>query len=256
MIKAMIFDLDGTLVQTEKLKALSYAKAAFVLRPELNEADLVEAFKAVVGLPRNVVARRLLERFDLETAARRQMDAYGVETPWQAYIQIRLGIYEKILSDPEVLIKNQWPHTIGLLQQAADSCPKVGLATMSYCAQVQRVLKILNLEKSFDFVASRDDVENGKPDPEIYLLVADQLDTPAAQCLVIEDSPTGVQAALAAGMACIAVSTPFTRKALHASGMLEEQWIVDDPTTLVMVVNRMMAEKGREDGSGAEDACA
>ncbi len=255
MIKAMIFDLDGTLVQTEKLKALSYARAAVVLRPELDEAAVVDGFREVVGLPRHAVARELLARFDLETAARRQMDAHAVETPWQAYIQIRLGIYEKILSDPEVLIKNQWPHTIGLLQQAADSCPKVGLATMSYCPQVQRVLKILQLEKTFDFVASRDDVENGKPDPEIYLLVADQLDTPAAQCLVIEDSPTGVQAALAAGMACIAVSTPFTGKALHTSGLLEDRWIVDDPATLVTVVDRMMAEKRGDNGSGAEEAC-
>ncbi len=253
MIEAIIFDLDGTLVQTEKLKALSYAKAAVALRPELDEAAVVKGFREVVGLPRNAVARDLLERFDLETAACRQMDAYAVETPWQAYIQIRLGIYEDMLADPEVLVKNQWPHTIGLLKQAANNCPKVGLATMSYCAQVQRVLKILRLEKTFDFVASRDDVENGKPDPEIYLLVAHQLGTPVAKCLVIEDSPTGVMAALSAGMACIAVSTPFTRRALHASGLLEDRWIVDDPTTLVTVVDRMMAEKRGRDGSGAED---
>jgi len=253
MIQAMIFDLDGTLVQTEKLKALSYAKAAVALRPELNEATVVEAFKEVVGLSRHTVARHLLERFALETAARRQMDAYAVETPWQAYIQIRLGIYDDMLSDPGVLVKNQWPHTIGLLKQAAKSCPKVGLATMSYCAQVQRVLKILQLEKTFDFVASRDDVENGKPDPEIYLLVAHQLETTPAHCLVIEDSPTGVQAALAAGMACIAVSTPFTQNALHASGLLEKRWIVDDPDTLLTVVDEMMAEKRKAEGSGEEN---
>ncbi|MDJ0784816.1 MAG: HAD family phosphatase [Desulfosarcinaceae bacterium] len=243
MIRAMIFDLDGTLVQTEKLKALSYAKAAVALRPELRAADVIEAYKAVVGRSRHAVARHLLDRFGLETAARRQMAAYAVKTPWQAYIQIRLGLYDAILSDPEILVKNQWPHTIDLLNRAAESCPQVGLATMSACAQVQRVLKILRLEKHFDFVASRDDVEKGKPDPEIYLLVARQLDTPAAQCLVIEDSPTGVQAALAAGMACIAVTTPFTRDALHAAQLLEERWIVDSPATLPAVVAERVAQK-------------
>ena len=244
-------------MQTEKLKALSYARAAVALRPELEENDVVEAFKEVVGRPRHAVARYLVERFALESAARGQMAAYAVETSWQAYIQIRLGIYEGLLAHPEVLVENQWPHAVDLLKQAADSCPKVGLATMSYCVQVQRVLKILQLEKAFDFVASRDDVENGKPDPEIYLLVAHQLGTQAAHCLVIEDSPTGVQAALAAGMACIAVSTPFTRKALHTSGLLADRWIVDDPATLPAVVDTLMAVKrgAVENGEDNERFC-
>jgi beta-phosphoglucomutase len=62
MIKAMIFDLDGTLVQTEKLKALSYARAAVELCPQvLNEDEVIEAFKDVVGLSRREVASTLLE---------------------------------------------------------------------------------------------------------------------------------------------------------------------------------------------------
>ena len=53
MIQAMIFDLDGTLVQTERLKALSYARAAVELCPhDIREIDVVEAFKDVVGLSR------------------------------------------------------------------------------------------------------------------------------------------------------------------------------------------------------------
>ena len=57
MIKAMIFDLDGTLVQTERLKALSYARAAMELCPySLSEADAVAAFKDFVGLSRHEVA--------------------------------------------------------------------------------------------------------------------------------------------------------------------------------------------------------
>lgn len=247
MIRAMIFDLDGTLVQTEKLKALSYARAAAALRPELDEAEVIEAFKEVVGLSRHEVAQKLLVHFGLEAAARTHMDAHSVETPWQAYIQIRLKIYNDLLTDPEVIVRNQWPHNVALLKRAAESCAKVGLATMTYCTQVRRVLSILKLDDVFDFVASRDDVENGKPDPEIYLLVADQLGVPPSECLVIEDSPTGVQAALAAGMACIAVSTPFTQQALRATGMLDTRWIVDDPDTLLAVVDRTMAcQTGRK----------
>lgn len=120
MIRAMIFDLDGPLVQTEKLKALSYARAraATVLRPEINETDVIEAFKDVAGLSRHEAVRKLLARFGLEAAARTHMDAYSVETPWQAYIQPRLKIYNELLADPEVIIRNQWPHKVELLKRA------------------------------------------------------------------------------------------------------------------------------------------
>ena len=95
-----------------------------------------------------------------------------------------------------------------------------------------------DLSDTFDFVASRDDVERGKPDPEIYLLVADELGVAPGECLVIEDSPAGVQAALAAGMQVVAVSTPFTWRRLHESETLDARWIVDDPATLVDVIQQ------------------
>ena len=66
-INTIIFDLDGTLVQTEKLKALSYAKAAVELCPySISEDDVIDAFKDVVGLPRREVATYLVERFELK----------------------------------------------------------------------------------------------------------------------------------------------------------------------------------------------
>lgn len=71
MIRATIFDLDGTLMQTERLKALSYARASVELCPHhLDEAEVMEAFKEVVGLLRQEVATALMERFGLEEAAR------------------------------------------------------------------------------------------------------------------------------------------------------------------------------------------
>lgn len=116
---------------------------------------------------------------------------------------------------------------------------------MSHCVQVNRILEILELINAFDFVASRDDVEHGKPDPEIYLLVSDVLQVPPEQCLVIEDSPSGVKAAKAAGMWCIAVTTPFTREGVHELGILKERWIVDDPTCVTDVVRQLVAERAK-----------
>lgn len=241
MIQAMIFDMDGTLVQTERLKALSYARAVIELCPrEVKEVEVLEAFKEVVGLPRREVAQSLVERFNLREKALARSSEFGVSSAWQAFIQVRLGYYEAMLADPQVLIEHRWPHNLALLEEARRANCKTGLATMSRCQQAQRVLKILELEEAFDFVASRDDVNRGKPDPEIYLLVATELQVLPSNCLVIEDSPSGVQAALAAEMNCIAVTTPLTREALHAKDLLDERWIVDNPDDLTAVVREMM----------------
>ena len=243
MIQAMIFDLDGTLVQTEKLKALSYAKAAVQLCPySLQENVVIEAFKDVVGLSRREVAQALMVRFDLTAKARARMPKLGVNTPWQAYVLIRLNIYEEMLADSDVIYRSQWPHNMALLQTAQQVCRYIGLATMSHCTQAQRVLGILELEDTFDFVATRDDVEQGKPDPEIYNLVACEIGMTPAECLVVEDSPTGVQAALAAGMEVMAVSTPFTRERLHNAKLLPEARIVDDPERVAVVAAEIVRQ--------------
>ncbi|MBT3188986.1 MAG: HAD family phosphatase [Anaerolineae bacterium] len=247
MIKAMIFDLDGTLVQTERLKAISYARATTELCPhDLKEDDVIEAFKDVVGLSRREVAMALVKRFDLAEKAGKRMAEFGVSTPWQAYVQVRLKIYAEILSDPQVIRDNQWAHNIALLEEARKANCKVGLATMSYCEQASRVLKILELENAFGFVATRDDVKHGKPNPEMYLLVAKELDVNPSDCLVIEDSPAGVEAALNAKMQVVAVSTPFTQKRLHESKLIPESHIVDNPEKLPDVVAHLVEHLNKE----------
>lgn len=244
MIRAVIFDLDGTLVQTEKLKAVSYARAAVELRPVgLAESSVIEAFKDIVGLDRWEAARILVERFGLEEKARLLMDGLGVSSPSQVLVELRQRHYRRMIDEPAVVRRHQWPHNIALLKMARRMCCQIGLATMSYRPEVERILGILHIARIFDAVASREDVDRGKPDPAIYRLVAERLGVAARDCLVIEDSPNGVRSALAAGMRCIAVSTPFTREGLHrGKRVLDSRWIVDDPGELMDVVGLMFTE--------------
>lgn len=233
MIRAVIFDLDGTLIETEQLKAESYARAAVQLRPDaFSEAEALSAFADFVGGSREEVSKGMMNRFGLEDSARARMSEFGASEPWQVYTRLRLRLFEETVADENVLRNAAWKHNVELLCQVRAANCKVGLATMSYCPQVERSLRALDLENAFDFIATREDVENPKPDPEIYLLAAKALGFPPQECMIVEDSVTGVRAGLEAGSLVLAVATPLTRRKLHESGLLDAHHIVDSPDAL------------------------
>ena len=89
---------------------------------------------------------------------------------------------------------------IALLRVARDTYCRTGLATMSYRREALHVLRALDIEESLDVVLTREDVQKPKPDPEIYLLTARNLGVAPQDCRVLEDSPNGVRAGVAAGM--------------------------------------------------------
>ena len=112
------------------------------------------------------------------------------------------------------------------------------------------MLDVLGFRDDFDFVATRDDVENPKPDPEIYRLVSAELEVPPQECLVIEDSPAGVQAATSAGMDVIAVTTPFTREKFREKELLDRRFVVDEPAELPHVMWERLLAHQRETHGG------
>ncbi|WP_022834332.1 HAD family hydrolase [Salisaeta longa] len=243
MIDAFVFDLDGTLVQTERLKARSYAQAAEELCPNgLSEDAVLNAYRDVVGRSREHVATTLMERFDLTDAAHEYMEAQDGEAhaPWQAFVNVRLGYYNAMMRNPDTIRDHRWTHTIGLLQAARSNQCAVALATTSRRDQTERVLEALGLADAFDCIATADDVQATKPHPEIYRLVAVTLGIRPDHLLAIEDSPAGVQAARTAGLHCIAVATDFTRNALYDADLLPSDRIVDDPNTLPTAVQSLL----------------
>jgi len=117
---------------------------------------------------------------------------------------------------------------------------RLALATMSHCDQTQAILAALEMTTAFEFVATRDDVEKPKPDPEIYQLATHHLGVPATETLALEDSPSGVQSALAAGLSVVAVTTRFTRDNIHQSKLLPPERMVDDHTAVIPLFHQLL----------------
>jgi beta-phosphoglucomutase-like phosphatase (HAD superfamily) len=242
---AVLFDLDGTLVETEELKAVSHARTVAELKPDVSEGEVISAYADdLVGHSRQEVAETLVQRFGLGEAARERMDEFGVDEPRQVLVSIRRGIYDEILGDADLLLEQRYPHNIQLLHELRGEGYPTACATMAHRPQVERVLSVLGLEDDLDAVATMDDVEHGKPDPEIDLLVAKKLGVQPEEFLVIEDSPAGVGAGVAAGMVVVAVPTRITSKGVRASNLLEPRWVVEDPETLSDIVRRRTEEAG------------
>lgn len=244
-IHAVLFDLDGTLVETEALKAESYARAAVELRPhDLRVEDVTAAYDDLVGRSREQVVAALMQRFQLEAPARARMAALGVHSPADAFTALRLSFYESMLADHSLVRRQEYPEALALLHRVVQAGYRTGVATMSHAAQALPVLGILGVQGELDAVVTRDDVEHPKPDPQIYLLLAHRLGVAPVACLVIEDSLPGVRSALAAGMTCVAASTALTRHALHQSHALPPERIVDDPAHLAAVVLPLLNQPG------------
>jgi len=103
VIRSVLFDLDGTLVQ--QLRGLS-------------EPDAIEAYREIVGASREVSSRHVMERSNLEPDLRPLMGKHGVSDPVEGLTAMRKEIYDSIVADPQVLRDNQWSHSVQLLRIA------------------------------------------------------------------------------------------------------------------------------------------
>jgi beta-phosphoglucomutase len=222
MICAVLFDLDGTLVQTEELKARSYAEAARELDPAVDESAVVAEFSHLAGQSREAVARKLMERFHLPGT-------------WEELVKRRLQRYDAMLGDADLLRRQALPAALALEARLRKSGVPTALTTMSDPGHAHLILAALGLSDAFAAVITPADVPHGKPAPDMYQAVTARLGCAPADCLAIEDSVAGITAAVAAGVPCIAVPTWVTRDAVHAAALVPPGMTVDDPARLESV---------------------
>jgi len=232
MIKAIIFDLDGTLVHTEILKAESYAQAIQILtKGSVSQKMVRDSFGKYVGLPRAGVVNGLFEEY--KEPLSEQMGGLDSETVKERIITSRLAIYHQMLNDKNLLSSNFCKYNLKLLRRVHGDNYRTVLATMSHCREAEKVIETMGIRGKLEFILTSDDIVQGKPHPEIYLKVKELLKIEFNECLVIEHSVNGIKAGLAAGMHVFAVTNHITRSQVHSENILAPSFIIDDPTELL-----------------------
>jgi len=191
LFDAIIFDMDGVLVDSEPLWKIAMEEVFSGLGSKLNKED----FQKTVGLRIDEV-----------------IHFWNVTENWGVIDESK--VEEDIISKMEELIKkNPFPlkGVVETLSYLKSKRLKIGLATSSSKRLINAVLNSLNIKEFFDFTWSAEDESHGKPHPAVYLSVAKALDVSPTKCLVIEDSYNGVISGLAARMkvVCIPEKTHF-----------------------------------------------
>jgi len=190
MIRAVIFDLDGVIVDTAHYHYLAWKRLATELGIDLT----LEHNELLKGVSRIRSLDIILELGGKTLPNEEKEKLATKKNGW--FVE-----YVNQMKPNEI-----FPGVKEMLRSARTSGLKVALASSSKNAPT--VLNLLNIKDEFDAIVDGTMIVHTKPDPEIFLLAASKLGVDPSQCVVFEDAEAGVEAALAAGMKCVGVGSP------------------------------------------------
>src|SRR6478736_5188457 len=190
MIKAVIFDLDGVIVDTAHYHFIAWKRLAKELGIHFTEQENEQ----LKGVSRMRSLEIILELGNLRLSQEEMERLATKKNQW--FVD-----YINAMKPEEI-----FPGVKEMIQKIRSHGIKIGLASSSKNADT--VLTLLNIKNLFDVIVDGTMIVHTKPDPEIFLLAAEKLNVPPSQCLVFEDAEAGVEAAIAAGMRCIGVGSP------------------------------------------------
>ncbi len=184
-VRAVIFDMDGLLLDSETLAMESLVSAGTALG-----YDIPYSFcRRMIGMP-------------ADTCREMVLSTYGRDFPLQQYFQVHEEHLRQLVDGGRLGLKKGVVELLDYLDR--HGIPRA-IATSSSRSRTDHHLDLVGLTARFDHIVTRDDVSKGKPWPEPYLTAADKLGVPPAECLALEDSYNGVRAAHAAGIRVIMV---------------------------------------------------
>lgn len=188
MIKAVIFDLDGVLRDAEwvNLEAAKKSFSELGIRIDKNDEDIIIGRHPVDYVP------LLQKRYNID---------------YEGYCKVKRKNYFEMLKQARL-----FPHAKEVLGLLKKNHLKLGLATSSERGGVyDYFIRPYGLDNIFDAVVTTEDCSKRKPNPEVYLTAARKLGADPGECLVVEDTAIGVEAAKNAGSKCVAIPNELTK---------------------------------------------
>ena len=202
MIKGVLFDMDGVLLDSEPF----ICKAAMMMFDELGVKVLAEEFQPFVGMGENRYIGGVAE-------------SHGIDINIEKVKARTYEIYEKIVRDK----LSPLPGTHKFISECEKKGLKLALATSADRIKMEINLREIGLSyEIFNAIITGLDVKNKKPFPDIYIKAAECIGLSPSDCLVVEDAVSGIKAGKAAGCKCLALTSTFSRKELH-----EADWICE-----------------------------
>ena len=178
--KAVIFDMDGVIFDTEKV----YLDIWIEVFEKYGYKMTKELYVNVMGTGRKNVIKTFLENF-------------GDDLPIEKMYEEKDNQLFYILENQGIPLKEGVKELFSMLKEKNY---KIALATSAKRERVEKQIKDKWLKESFDAIVCGDDVEKGKPSPDIFLKAAKKIDVEPENCFVVEDSPAGIKAAFSGGM--------------------------------------------------------
>jgi beta-phosphoglucomutase family hydrolase len=188
-IKGLIFDCDGTLVDSMRIHYSAWKEAMEAVDIEITQ----ERFYALAGVPTLTI---------VQTLAKEQ----NVNCDVQAAAENKERLYLAKIETIEPI------HSVIEIVHREEGRRKLAVASGGYPDVIQKSLSAVGLQGMFDAIVGAGDVEHGKPAPDLFLMAAARLNLQPQECLVYEDSDLGIEAAGAAGMQAIDVRPWYLSK--------------------------------------------
>ena len=190
-IKAVLFDMDGLMVDTESLSTEAFINSAKVQGYNMTKEETLK----VLGFTKANIYQFWIDYFQ------------GTNVDGKKLVDDHYEYIENVLY---TVGPKKMPYVEELLKYLRENNYKIAVASSSDTADIKNNLEKTKLEKYIDEIASGAEVENGKPAPDVFLLAAKRLGVDAKDCLILEDSKAGIKAGKASGAMVFMVPDMFT----------------------------------------------
>lgn len=187
---AYIFDLDGTLADSMRIHMRAWQNA---LKKHGSKIDFTpELFMTLAGVGHEDTVERLNSQFN------ESLEPHALMVDKEAEYEAHMDTLQPI------------PEVVAIARQAHEKGMPIAVASGGTRKAVEHTLTLLGIKDWFGAIVTQDDVQNSKPDPEIFLLAAARLGVDPGKCVVFEDSPLGIEGAESAGMKWVKIEPRLT----------------------------------------------